>query len=590
MVKRTSWLGRRRTLHLAALLVVALTSWRIWQTQTRLSHTVDEPTHISSGLEWIESGTQRLHPENPPLGRFSVGIAAWLSGHSLPDTGTAPQRGTELLYAEGAYLENLRGARLGTLPWFLLTVLLVWNWAQQIAGSRAGLLAAVSVATLPPLLGHAGLATTDVPFAAAFVLLCWVYVGWLEEPRPRNSLWLGLTLGLAIATKYSTLIFFPPAALAIFVAWRFADRAEGTAAEPRHRQPPQPNWAGIALGVGLAIPVSALVVWTAFRFDIGRVDEIAGAERAIEIAFPDDEGLGRRLVDAVSHRPVPAPDAIHGIIFLKAHANLGHPAYLFGRRSQDGFWNFYPVALAVKSPLSFALLFGLALAGLSRQSSLRRWRSLAPAVAALVVLVVSMTSTVNIGLRHVLVVYPLLAVTLGLGLDALLERPGPSRRRIVAGVTGLLLLWQVLLVVRAFPDYLAWFNPLAGDEPGRILVDSDLDWGQDALALEQVAEELGISQLAIAYFGSVRLCELDLPDLRWLPPGESAHGWIAVSEMYYRGHWRTLYGDACDRTSGSGQAAEGLSYDWLRAHEPVVVAGRSIRLYNIDADPAADGD
>ena len=37
----------------------------------------------------------------------------------------------------------------------------------------------------------------------------------------------------------------------------------------------------------------------------------------------------------------------------------------------------------------------------------------------------------------------------------------------------------------AHPDYLAYFNALAGDDPERIVVDSDLDWGQDIKRLGQ---------------------------------------------------------------------------------------------------------
>ena len=41
------------------------------------------------------------------------------------------------------------------------------------------------------------------------------------------------------------------------------------------------------------------------------------------------------------------------------------------------------------------------------------------------------------------------------------------------------------------PDYLAYFNELAGDEPERILADSDLDWGQDMLRLSARLREVG---------------------------------------------------------------------------------------------------
>jgi len=135
-----------------------------------------------------------------------------------------------------------------------------------------------------------------------------------------------------------------------------------------------------------------------------------------------------------------------------------------------------------------------------------------------------------------------------------------------------------VLAVRARPDYVAWFNPLAGDEPGRVLVDSDLDWGQDVLQLRDFFAGRDISELHIAYFGNVRICEAGLPPLRWLPPDEPVRGWIAISEMYFRGHWRKVYTDPCERWQGTfHRSTDG--YAWLRAHEPVARAGGSIRIY-----------
>ena len=77
----------------------------------------------------------------------------------------------------------------------------------------------------------------------------------------------------------------------------------------------------------------------------------------------------------------------------------------------------------------------------------------------------------------------------------------------------------------------------------------------------------------------MRLCEHDLPPLRWLPPGQPVTGWVAISEMYFRDHWHLTYADACDRLRPI-PTPEG-DYGWLAAHEPVAFAGRSIRIYHI---------
>jgi hypothetical protein len=192
---------------------------------------------------------------------------------------------------------------------------------------------------------------------------------------------------------------------------------------------------------------------------------------------------------------------------------------------------------------------------------------------------VSTTTTINIGLRHALAVYPLMAISLGLGVDLLLRGLSGSRRRIAAIAVALCLAWQAVDVIRAHPNYLASFNALAGSDPGRILVDSDLDWGQDALQLEAFFKGRAVDSLSIAFFGSARLCELDLPALKNLEPGRPVTGWIAISEMYYRDHWRKIYADPCDRHP-LGESERG-AYAWLRSYEPVAFAGRSIRIYHI---------
>ena len=128
--------SRRRAFHVATLLVVGLVVWLVTSTYTVLSHTVDEPVHIAAGLEWLQRGTQQLHPENPPLSRVAVGLGAYLAGHRVGLEGRAPLLGTEVLYTDGTYRSNLIRARLGTLPFFLLTVVLVWLWTLRVGGER----------------------------------------------------------------------------------------------------------------------------------------------------------------------------------------------------------------------------------------------------------------------------------------------------------------------------------------------------------------------------------------------------------------------------------------------------------------------
>jgi hypothetical protein len=220
------------------------------------------------------------------------------------------------------------------------------------------------------------------------------------------------------------------------------------------------------------------------------------------------------------------------------------------------------VALAVKTPLPL-LLLGLTGLGLL---ALRGWReanvyTMAPAACFVSILVFCcLYSHINIGVRHVLIAYPLLAIGAGYAVCAGWERcrAAPLLR---AGIAGLLL-WQIAIPAIAYPDYLAYFNPLAGNHPERILVDSDLDWGgQDLRRLEQVLAARGIRQLWLGYQGTADLSREALPPYTLLAPNQPVSGWVAITML----------------TLQENQAG----FSWLKRYQPVQRVGQSFELYYI---------
>jgi hypothetical protein len=131
--------------------------------------------------------------------------------------------------------------------------------------------------------------------------------------------------------------------------------------------------------------------------------------------------------------------------------------------------------------------------------------------------------------------------------------------------------------IRAHPDYLAYFNELAGQHPERILIDSDLDWGQDLLRLSSALQQRHVEEVSIAYAGSAELDlrQFDLPSFRILAPYEKTRGWIAISLLRLK-------------TGGFGLPDD--SFWWLEAYKPVCLVGRSIRLYYVpDLAPKETG-
>ena len=175
-------------------------------------------------------------------------------------------------------------------------------------------------------------------------------------------------------------------------------------------------------------------------------------------------------------------------------------SYLLGRTRRGGWWFFFPLALALKTPLAFLIL-----AVMGFLSSLRLWRqgqwSMLLSLAAVVgIFLATMFVTLRVGTRHVLVVLVLLAPLAGCGAARLWNSP---RKRLGRVTLCLLLAWQTVASIRAQNDFLAYFNELAPRAPGGTLVKGcDSDCGQDVFRLRQELHDRGVQRVGI---GSARV-------------------------------------------------------------------------------------
>jgi hypothetical protein len=160
----------------------------------------------------------------------------------------------------------------------------------------------------------------------------------------------------------------------------------------------------------------------------------------------------------------------------------------------------------------------------------RDWASAVPLVSALTMVAISLTVRVNLGVRLVLPVYPLLAIVAAQGMMHLVREQAGIAPRAIAGAA---LASAVFIAVRAHPDHLAYFNPLAGAHPENVLVDSNLDWGQDLYRLRDTLAARGVSDsVRVAYFGTADLSAAGVPNARALGVHEVASGWVAASETF----------------------------------------------------------
>jgi len=251
-----------------------------------------------------------------------------------------------------------------------------------------------------------------------------------------------------------------------------------------------------------------------------------------------------------------------GLMLLKGHARGGHPSYCLGEYRMKGWWYFFLVALAVKTPIPFLVLTLIGAAFVIRKShGLTSWQPLSVMACSVVILLSCMASTIDIGIRHILSIYTFLAILAGVGAVGLWS--AKTRRILWRFAFIILLAWQFVGSIAAHPDYLSYFNVVADKNREKILINSDLDWGQDLNRLCKLLKRLGVKEVAIAYAGTADLNQHDLPHFYPLIPYKRTHGWIAISlaRMKYLYGWR--------------------GFSWLEKYIPVAMAGRSIRVYYI---------
>jgi hypothetical protein len=268
---------------------------------------------------------------------------------------------------------------------------------------------------------------------------------------------------------------------------------------------------------------------------------------------------------------LPAHPYLVGLYNFAMHDREGHSAYLMGMRRDQGWWYYFPVVFAVKTPAAVLILLALCVAvglvALARAGP-RRWR-LREAPFEWVVLLLPplvyfafcMRSHVNIGVRHILPVYPFLFIAVAVAL---------ARKAWEKRALAVLVLVLAVESVAVYPHYLAFFNGFAGgpENGARYLVDSNLDWGQDLVNLKKYLAAHDIKRLCICYFGraSMQYYKIDylyLPMTAETAEREKMDCVAAVSATQLQGAY-------------VGESA----FAWLRARQPMAKIGYSIYLYD----------
>ncbi len=523
--------------------------------------TMDEGVYLLGGYGQVVLGDFRFNKEHPPLAKWIAGLALWPLDPRLPAEGTRWTIGDLSLGGNFVYQNRVPPERLllqGRAPFIAATVLfglVLAIWCRRRFGASAALLALFFFALDPSVIAHGRYAATDALTMIFFFLSCAAWTRFLSTKRWLDLVLAGTMVALAVGSKFSGLVLFGILPLLYLLRWWQAPRGYSA----RHFV------TSVLLLFIVALSLLALLYWPE------TVRAVQGDLYPLEGMVNHTTRPGKLFAWIGKTFHLPAHSFLRGIYDQMEHNELGHSAFLMGEWALTGFWNYFPAAFAVKTPV--ALLFGLGaciflLVRRIRQSGWPLLRNepyawLLLLIPPVLFFLLAMKAQINIGHRYLLPIYPFLFVLVGV----VLTRHRMTKTILAAGA--------LLVAEHAFvaPHYLAFFNVLAGG-PGNgaaILIDSNLDWGQDVKKLARYFEENKTDRRCTVVFGagaSGRYYGIrghGLPSSDKVNPGSRFDCVAAVSASMLMGMW--------------SNTAE--TFAWLRELEPVEKVGYSIYIYDL---------
>jgi hypothetical protein len=514
----------------------------------------DEGYTLTYGYGYLRGGDARLsRGQNPPLTNVFLALPVLLK-----DNIVFPEKSwntddifgfTDQLLWQSNVTQAAPMIQLARLPEMALALILacmVFAFTRFLFDEQAAFWALLLCAFDPNLLAHGHTAGTDLGVTLFMFSSVFVWTTALKRSSWKRAAIAGLLAGAALASKYSAAWLVPILALITLLypglRGRFLKRC------------------GLAILAGV---LALIVIWGTFQFTIGSINP---------------GGL-----------PLPAPQYWQSLGAVRTRVELNTPAFMLGAVSPTGFLGYYPFVFLVKTPLPtliFLVLGAIALFVRRGRADVSAW------IPPLLFLLAAMFGGLNLGYRLMLPILPFALLIAGLGARTLVSDrlwgkvAFKNGRRVLAAV---LSVWLVVDVLAANSNHLAYFNALVNrDHDYQVLVDSNLDWGQDWIAVQQWQYAHPTDRLAVAYYGSARpqaygaavqlLPSFSLNDFGpeidgftayALPPGQYA---ISASSLQL-----------------------GLLYSHLnlyapfRARDPIGRVGRSFLLYNVAyPDPQVD--
>jgi len=511
------------------------------------SQTVDEATHLAAGYSYLTTRDFRLDAEHPPFLKELQALPLWIA-YNLPfrpdlrqwRDADQEQIGLDFLYQSPVPADQiLAWSRFTNLFLGVLLVALIGWWAYRLWGILPAMLAMALASLEPNLVAHSALVTTDLGVALFIFLTVYLLWEYLQFPTWGRLAAVGVSTGLALASKFSAL--FLVAALSVIFALFVIAGEPCALPSNKNRIDRWPKMAQAGTLLLIVLFVAFLTIFPVYFFQ-GIVPWVTGLR----------EFLG--------------------------HADTGHLSFFLGNYSYQGWWDYFEIAFLIKTPIGSLLLIAASLVLYRVGKPLQRRDAILLLIPPALIFIATTQAKVNIGLRHILPVYPFLFV-----LASRMATLRLRREWAVFLLIGIPTIFTAISSLRITPHQLAYFNEFVGGpaQGYRYLSDSNIDWGQDLKGLKRYMEQENLPIIYLSYFGTappaaygIRYQSIARTGIHEVSPPSDKVPATAARKIFAISVYNLQ-----DISTGSRPL-----FRWLWLRQPIAKIGYSIFIYDLSND------
>jgi len=611
---------------------------------------MDELAHIPAGYSYLTQKDMRLNPEHPPLIKDLAAAPLLFLNLNFPvnqkfwteDINGQWTAGSVFLYESGNDPDKiLRFARFPVILLALLFGFLLFKWVRGMYGNKTALLTLFLFVFSPTFLAHSRYVTTDLGAAFGFFIGIAAFVKFLEKERDSSLLSqqftggaistfsqearlpvksskkyliiAGIAFGIAELLKFS-LVLLVPLYIIYGLLWAFVVNFSKTGAFETSFKSRFKNflkhWIKILGKTILIFIIGGAIIYLVYLFHIWnypverQIHDTASTLNSFSIKSLAN--LVAQMAGISVFRPI--AQYLLGVLMVVQRAVGGNTAYFMGEVSAAGSYYYFPVAYGLKENLAFhiltliAFIVGLKLILKSKNRGLysffewirENFFLSAGIIFTALYLTQSITSPLNIGVRHILPTFPFIYLLVSRRIVLWTNNADFDFRakgffgslklayhRYIKTIPRILIvficvLWIFLSALVSFPYYLSYYNELVGGTKNgyKYITDSNYDWGQDLKRLNFFAEKNNIQEIYLDYFGG------GSPRYYF---GEKFKPWNAEKGLLPQNSYfavsATFQQESIAKPVRGFVKNEEKTYFWLKNKEPIARAGTSIFIY-----------